>query len=296
MYHASLEINPEGRFLRDIYFKTPAAMEGLRAIGVYNGFLEQNEQYYTVPESLSRVAILSDTTDDVVPYLNQLSEKNLNYDVIFNYQVPREERLKQYKVIVLPNTNPLSKSWCEVLAKWVQEDGGALIVVQDASLFSSSPVPANQDFGLGKLLEISKRELPTSMKVIHRGQGSAIYLPNQLPVGEMFSLIQRYVKQSELVNVEPREAILSNVAYQQKDRRIILHLLNYRQKLVNGIHIEVRTPVDKVEILSPDNLSKTKAQVLHRADHWEIVVPELQTYDLVAIYTSGKDDVVHSLR
>ena len=67
MYHASLEINPEGRFLRDIYFKVPAALDGLRAIGAYNSFLEQNEQYYTHPQSLSRIAILSDTTDIVFP-------------------------------------------------------------------------------------------------------------------------------------------------------------------------------------------------------------------------------------
>lgn len=271
-------------------------MDGLRAIGVYNSFLETNEQYYTNPQSLSRVAIISDTTDTVVPYLNQLSENNLNYDVIFNYQTPREERLKQYKVIVLPNTNPLSKSWCEVLDKWVQENGGTLIVVQDASLFSSSPVPDNQDFGLGKLLGISKRNIPTSMKVISRGLGSAVYLPNQLSTGEMFSLIQRYVKQSEVVTVEPRDATLSNVAYQPKDRRIVLHLLNYQQELEKRIRVEVRAPVEKVEILSPDHLSETKAQVLGRGDRWEIVVPELQTYDLVAIYLSDKNNLPSSLR
>lgn len=295
MYHASLEINPEGRFLRDIYFNVPSAMDGLRAIGVYNSFLEQNEQYYTHPESLSRVAILSDTTDTVVPYLNQLSESNLNYDVIFNYQTPREERLKQYKVVVLPNTNPLSKSWCEVLEKWVQEDGGTLIAVQDASLFSSGPVPPNQDFGLGNLLGISKREIPTSMKVTSRGLGSVVYLPNQLSTGEMFSLIQRYVNQSEVVTVEPRDAILSNVAYQPKDRRIVLHLLNYRQELEKEIRVVVRAPVGKVEILSPDHLSETKAQVFRRGDRWEIVVPRLLTYDLVAIYLSDKNSLSPSL-
>lgn len=288
MYHASLEINPEGRFLRDIYFEVPAAMDGLRAIGVYNGFLEQNEQYYTDPESLSRVAILSDATDAVVPYLNQISEKDLNYDVIFNYQIPREELLKQYKVIVLPNTNPLNRVWCEVLANWVREDGGTLIVVQDASLFSSSPVPGNQDFGLGKLLGISKREIPPSMKVIPQGKGSGVYLPSPVPAGEMVSLIQSYVKQSELLKVDSRDAVLSNVAYQPRYRRIVLHLLNYRQELEKGLCVEVRAPIEKVEILSPDHLSETKAQVARHGNSSKVIVPELQTYDLIAIYLSGK--------
>jgi hypothetical protein len=263
-------------------------MEGLRAIGAYNSFLEQNEQYYIDPRSLSRIAVLSDTTDTVVTYLNRLSENNLNYDVIFNYQAPREEHLKQYKVIVLPNTNPLSKSWCEVLAKWVQNDGGTLIVVQDASLFSASPVPAKENFGLGKLLEISKSEIPTSMKVIFRGQGTAVYLPNLVPAGEMCSLIQRYAGQSELVEVEKRDAILSNVAYQPKYRRVVLHLLNYRQDLEKEVRVTVRAPVEKIEILSPDHLGDTKAQVTQRGDSSEIIIPELQTYDVVAIYLSSK--------
>ena len=215
--------------------------------------------------------------------------------MIFNYQIPREEHLKQYKVIVLPNTNPLSRDWCDVLAKWVREDGGTLIVVQDASLFSSRPVPSNQDFGLGKILGISRRELPTSMKVTSRGLGSAVYLPNQLSAGEMFSLIQNYLKQSELVRVELRDAILSNVAYQPKDQRIVLHLLNYRQELERNIQVEVGVPVEKIEIMSPDRLSESKVQVLRHGGNWEIVIPELKTYDVVVIYLS-QNKFLFSLR
>lgn len=296
IYHVSLEPFFEGRFLRDLYFGVPEAMEGLRAIGTYNSFLEQNEQYYTHPQSLARVAILSDTTDTVVPYLNQLAKHNLNYDVLFNYQIPQEEHLKQYKVIVLPNTNPLSSVWCEVLARWVQEDGGTLIVVQDASLFSPSSASAMQDFGLGTLLGISKRKIPDSIEVRSQAKGSVVYLPNLPPAGEMFSLIQRYSKQLELVGVEPRDAILSNVAYQPEYRRVVLHLLNYRQESEKGLRVEVGAQVEKIEILSPDHLSTTKAQVLRRGDSWEIVIPELKTYDLVAIYLSGKGETSYGLR
>ncbi len=209
-------------------------MQELRAIGVYNQFLEQNEQYYTNPQSLARVAILSDTTDTVVPYLDQLSGHNLNYDVLFNYQVPHEENLKQYKVIVLPNTNPLSEQWCQILAKWVREDGGTLIAVQDASLFLSGPTSAKQDFGLGTLLGISKREIPTTMETHSRGAGSVVYLPNSIQPQGMMSLVRRFLKQSELVHVEAPDATLSNVAYQPAYKRVVLHLLNYRQQRRRG--------------------------------------------------------------
>jgi hypothetical protein len=287
MYHASLEAYFEGRFLRDVYFNVPEAVEKLRAMGAYNRFLEQNEQYYTHPQSVARVAVLSDTTDAVVPYLNQLSENNLNYDVIFNYQLPREAPLKQYKVIVLPNTNPVSKGWCDVLAKWVRQEGGTLIVVQDASLFSTSSASGNQDFGLGALLGISKHKIPSSTVALSRGKGAVVYAPNLPPPGDMFSLIQRYSKPSELVEVEARQATLSNIAYQPAYHRVVLHVLNYRQELEKGLRVEVRAPVEKVEVLSPDSLSETKAQIQDHGDSWEIVIPELKTYDLVAIYLSG---------
>jgi hypothetical protein len=112
----------------------------------------------------------------------------------------------------------------------------------------------------------------------------------------MFSLIQQYLQRSELVEVEPHEAILSNVAYQPEDQRVILQLLNYRQDLAQQLHIQVRAPVTKVEILSPDSLADTRAKVQVQGQDWEIIVPELRTYDLVAIYLNGRVDATHGIR
>jgi hypothetical protein len=284
MYHVSLEPYSEGLFLRDLYFAEPRALEGWRALGVYNAFLEKNEAYYTHPQSLARVAILSDATDFVVPYLNELSERDLNYDVIFNYQTPRVDQLKSYRVIVLPNTNPLSAEWCAALSRWVQDGGGTLISVQDASLFPPGPVSAVHDFGLGALLGFSERNIPGSRQVLTRGKGSVVYLPQLVPAGEMFSLIRQYLKQSELVEVEAREATFSNVAYQPQEERIILHLLDYQQRLEREIRVRVRARVKKVEILSPDTLADTQAKIQIEGQESEITIPELDTYDLVAIY------------
>lgn len=296
MYHVSFEPYFEGLFLRDLYFGDPRALEGIRAIGTYNGFLERNEQYYVHPQSLAKVAILSDTTDAVVPSLNQLSEQDLNYDVIFNYQVPQENTLRQYTVIILPNTNPVSRDWCVALAKWVREDGGTLIAVGDASLFSPGRASPRQDFGLGTLLGISKKNLPGARRVRSQGKGTAIYLPQLPSASDIVSLIHRYLKESELVEVEPREAILSTVAYQAKSRRIILQVLNYRQELERGIRVQVRVPVERVKILSPDRLGDTRAIVQRHDGRSEVTVPELHTYDVVAIYLASKGDVLHGLR
>jgi hypothetical protein len=295
LHHVSLELFTEGLFLRNLYFDDSRALEGWRAAGAYNAFLEKNESYYTHPQSLARVAVLSDSTDFVVPYLNQLSERDLNYDVVFNYQIPQENSLRGYRVIVLPNTNPLSQAWCAAISRWVKNDGGTLIAVQDASLFPPGPASADHDFGLGALLGISLRNIPASKQVHSQGRGSTVYLPQLPPAGEMFSLIQQYSRQSELVEVEPHEAILSNVAYQPEDQRVILHLLNYRQELAMQLHIRVRAPVIKAEVLSPDPLADTQAKVQIQGRESEIIIPQLQTYDLIAIYLNGRIDAAHGI-
>jgi hypothetical protein len=282
MYHASLEINPEGLYLRNLYFADPRALEGLRAIGAYNAFLETNESFYTHPQSLARVAILSDETDFIVPYLNELSQRNLNYDVIFNYQAPSD--LKNYKVVVLPNTNPLSPGWCRALSRWVQDEGGALISVQDAAIFPPAAVSADHRFGLETLFGFSARSLPASKQVLSRGKGSVVYLPQLPPADVMFSLIQQSLRRGELVEVERREAVVSNVAYQPREQRVILHLLNYRQHLERALHIRVHGVVDNVEIHSPDAIEDTHATIRVKGVESEITIPELETYDLVSIH------------
>jgi hypothetical protein len=283
MYGVSYELYFEGIFLRDLYFGEPKAVENLRAIGAYNEFLEHNEEYYLEPESVARVAILSDTTDAVVPYLNELSKTNLNYDVLFNYQSPRPELIARYKAIVLPGTNPLSARWCEVLAKWV-ENGGTLIAAGDASIFPPGPAGAEQDFGLGPLLGISKRSIPETMREKSRGKGWGVYFPNLPSAPDTASALRQRLGDTELVKVEAPSFVLSNVTRQSARGRLVVHLLNYRQTRVHNLKVRVRGPVLNAEVLSPDNPKAGRASVRETSGNWEVTVPDLLTYDLVVIH------------
>jgi hypothetical protein len=283
MYGVSFEPYFEGLFLRDLHFGEAKALEGLQAIGAYNAFLERQEDYFANPQSLAKVAILADATDAVLPFLDRLSRENLNYDVIFNYQRPDLSALNPYKVIVLPNTNPLSPEWGKALAEWV-EDGGTLIAIQDASMFAPGGAAPTHEMVLGPVLGISRHKLPAEIHRQSRGKGVAIYLPQLPTVSGLTRLIREQAGRSETVAVEPRQAILSNVAFQPEENRIILHLLNYRQDRQRDVNVRVRRPVTKVEILSPDALSDRKAPVKKVGDDWEITVPDLRTYDLIAIY------------
>ena len=287
MYGVSLEPYFEGLFLRDLYFGEPQALEGLRAIGAYNAFLENHEEYFADPQSLARVAILGDTTDEGLPLLDQLSRENLNYDVMFNYQRPSPARLGAYQVIVLPNTNPLSTEWGEALGQWV-EDGGTLVAIQDASLFAPGPAEPGDEMVLAAVLGISRRKLPAQLHRQPRGKGVAIYLPALPEAGELNRLIKEHLGNSETVEVEPRQAVLSNVTFQSNMDRIIIQLLNYRQDRKQNMRIRVRRPVVKAAIFSPDAISSREASIKEQNGEWEVVVPELRTYDLVAVHLKGR--------
>lgn len=286
MYHVSFEPYFEGMFLRDLYHETAAALEGLRAIGAYNAFLEENKQYYLHPSTLARTAVLSDTTDTLIPYLNDLSLEDLNYDVIFNYQAPGEDILKRYAVIFVPETNPLSSQWCAALSNWALH-GGTLIVVGDASLFPDGPASPGQDFGLKAITGVSVKALPKKMVTRSRGRGKAVYLPKRLPASEMCTLIRSFLRDSETIKVERRDAILSNAAYQHQFQRLIVHLLNYRQTPEKRIRIRVRLPVERVEVLSPDDISGETAVVDKQGHDAEIEIPEIRTYGICVIHLAS---------
>jgi len=168
--------------------------------------------------------------------------------------------------------------------EWVAEDSGTLIAVQDATLFQPEPADASRDFGLGRLLGISKQSLPNEMKTTIAGKGHATYLPRLLPANQMAVLIERHLGATEAVKVEPRTAVLSSAYAQTEGRADRVHLLNYRQDRQQGIKIEVRAPVARAAIISPDRLQRAQPIIHRKGTSSEIVVPELYTYDVVAIY------------
>jgi hypothetical protein len=53
--------------------------------------------------------------------------------------------------------------------------------------------------------------------------------------------------------------------------------------------------VVRAEILSPDTLADIQVKVQIQGQESEIIVPELRTYDLVAIYLNGRVDAAQRI-
>jgi hypothetical protein len=300
-FQAALQTYFEGTFQRDLYFGNPRALENLKAIGQYNQFLQENENYYTNPQSVAKIAIISDTTDRIVPLLNDLAAMNVQFDVLFNYEEPNLQTLKKYAVVLLPNTNPISNRLCATLVQFTRQ-GGTLIAVGDASVYPG-PGEIRNDFGLAEVLGVSLRKLPMEKTTNLVGYGKAIYYPTYGDIARVLSIpddpswltlnrnlladlgreLKSLASNSETLSVHASPTVLYNVVRQDEPRRLILHLLNYAQEPISGITVEVRAPVGHVESRSPDLPGVASLLVKTNGTINTFEVPRLVTYSLISI-------------
>jgi hypothetical protein len=300
-FQAALQTYFEGTFQRDLYFGNPKALENLKAIGQYNQFLQENENYYTSPQSVAKLAIISDTSDRIVPLLNDLAAMNVQFDILFNYQEPDLPTLKKYTVVLLPNTNPVSERLCANLAQFTRQ-GGTLIAVGDASVYPG-PGETRNDFGLAEVLGVSLRKLPKDKTTNLVGSGKAIYYPAYGDIARVLSIpddpswlslnrnlladlgheLKSLAGSSETLSVHAPPTVLYNVVRQAEPRRLVLHLLNYAQEPTFDITVEVRAPVGHVESRSPDVPGVVSLPVKTNGTVSTFEAPRLVTYSLISI-------------
>jgi len=280
-FQASLEPFFEGMFLRDLYRGELQAIEKPKAIGRYNAFFEQHSEYYVEPQSAAKIAVFSDTTDRIVPLLNQLAEYNVEFDVLFNYQKVTLERLNTYRVVLLPHTNPIPTRLSSHLTQFVR-DGGVLIAIEDASLFGLGG-NASLDFGLAEPLGVSVRRHAETRTVTQLGKGRGIYYPVSPVPTQLAEELKELARPVESVRVTVKRPVLYNVVHQRKFFRIVIHLLNYSQRRLGGTTVRVGGRVGAVKILSPDSAVEKSVAVTYDGSDSCFDVSELLTYSLVVI-------------
>jgi len=110
-------------------------------------------------------------TDEFMGYFKALLESHNIFDIVGAKHL-NAERLKQYKLLVMPNTACLSASQLEEIGKFTA-NGGALLASYKTSLFDEN---GNQkrDFGLASVLDVA---------FVSDGPGGD-YLPEKLIAGQ----------------------------------------------------------------------------------------------------------------
>jgi hypothetical protein len=88
---------------------------------------------------------------EIKGFLTVLMEDHIQYDFILDDQISKE-RLKKYKVVILPNVRVISENETQILKDYVRE-GGNIIATYATSLYDMNGKEA-KDFGLSELFGV----------------------------------------------------------------------------------------------------------------------------------------------
>ena len=102
-----------------------------RAIGTYNRFFAEHEQYYTGTKSVAPVAVVLDDRSESVSLLDGLAARHVLFDVIYESDLTAE-KLAPYKVVALLTARTVRQRALSALETYVT-NGGRIIAAGDAA-------------------------------------------------------------------------------------------------------------------------------------------------------------------
>jgi type 1 glutamine amidotransferase len=136
-----------------------------RWLGPVEGFYNwhyRNERYLRNEKSLAEIAMVysqqsavyhgRSVEDHALGYYEALVEARIPFDMVHDLMLD-QERVGQYRALILPNIAALSDRQCEQLTRYV-ENGGSIVATHETSLYDEWGKKRN-DFGLAGLFGAS---------------------------------------------------------------------------------------------------------------------------------------------
>jgi hypothetical protein len=259
MFGISMELFVEGAFAHGLATGDPATRRIWDAIGRYNRFFADNEEYYTGARSLAKLAIVLDDRSSDVAVLNGLAARNVLYDVVYEHDLTAE-KLAPYTAAALLTAQTVRDRALAALELFVAR-GGKLFAAADAATLDET----------GR-----RRARPAVF-------GRGIYY-EKLPALDGLAATLTAAA-GGAARVDAPKGVLFNAAKQTAGgrSRVLVHLLNYARTPARGVKVTVQGKYSGARLLSPDSTRVAVRALPVPGPGLEVEAPELGTYSLIVL-------------
>ena len=264
----AMEVFVEGAVAHGLMTKDPTMMAIWRAIGDYNRFFADNEEYYVDTQSLASLAVVLDDRSDGVALLNGLAARNVIYDVLYENDLS-SDKLKQYAAVAVLTAGTIRDRALLALEGYVS-GGGKLFAAENAATFDERGRRRPRPPFFGRKL----------------GAGECVYY-DQLPAARALADALRASDRSDTVHVEAPEGVLYNAVVQPKTGRVVVHLLNYTLRPTESFKLTVPGHFESVTLLSPDSPRAPARVLASSASRTEVAIPSLTIYAVLVLEKAG---------
>jgi len=257
MFGISMELFVEGGFAHGLAAGRPETRRIWEAIGQYNRFFADNEEYYVNAKPLAPLAVVLDDRSLDVGLLNGLSARGVVYNVLYEHDLT-PQKLAPYAAAALITADTVRDKALAALEGFVNRGG---------KLFSA---------GNAGTLDENGRTRPKPALLARGTYYEKLPGADEL-AGALASIRGR-------VSMEARPGILFHAAQQNTGRpRLLVHLLNYTASPARGVKLRVQGKFSSARLLSPDSTRTAVRLVPAGGSSVEVEIPELATYSLVVL-------------
>lgn len=173
---------------------------------------------------------------------------------------PRQKRLSRYSAVAVLTARVIGDSGLSALERYVRT-GGKLFVEGDAGSVNERGNPRPRPSFFGKNI----------------GKGECTYF-GQLPPVDKLAEILKIAEGDRVPRLEASAGVVYNVVEQPRDRRLIVHLLNYGASPAENFKIVLQKNYTNAILLSPDMPNSLRLSQHPAVSGHEVIIPKLNIY------------------
>ena len=257
MFGISMELFVEGGFAHGLATARPETRRIWDAIGQYNRFFADNQEYYVNTKPLAPLAVVLDDRSLDVALLNALSARGVVYNVLYEHDLTPQSLAPYASVALLTADTVRDKALAAIDA----------FVTRGGKLFSAGNAATLDENGRTR----------TKPALLARGT----YYERLPRIDELASALTAVRGR---VSVDARAGILFHAAEQNSGHpRLLVHLLNYTASPARGVKVTIQGKFASARLLSPDGTREAVRLVPAAGSGVEVEIPELARYSLVVL-------------